>query len=65
MRRRYCLKSDIDSVNYYCHSFSSRVPINQFLLGENWENDEIEKTNKEIWLQAALIPGSKNTVAEG
>lgn len=49
MRRRECLKSDIDSVNYLS-LFSSGVPINQFLFGGELGKrlDEIEKTNKAV-----------------
>ncbi|KAK3094134.1 hypothetical protein FSP39_024536 [Pinctada imbricata] len=49
MRRRECLKSDIDSVNYLS-LFSSAVPINQYLFGGDLGKklDEIEKTNKAV-----------------
>ena len=49
MRRRECLKADIDSVNYLS-LFSSAVPINQHLFGGDLGKklDEIEKTNKAV-----------------
>nr|XP_022312827.1 uncharacterized protein LOC111117880 isoform X1 [Crassostrea virginica] len=49
MRRRECLKGDIDSVNYLS-LFSSGVPINQYLFGGELGKrlDEIEKTNKAV-----------------
>ena len=49
MRRRECLKADIDSVNYLS-LFSSAVPINQHLFGGDLGQklDEIEKTNKAV-----------------
>ncbi|KAK3108634.1 hypothetical protein FSP39_012171 [Pinctada imbricata] len=49
MKRRECLKKDIDSVNYLS-LFSSAVPINQYLFGGDLGKklDEIEKTNKAV-----------------
>ncbi|XP_062581783.1 uncharacterized protein LOC134243542, partial [Saccostrea cucullata] len=49
MRRRECLKGDIDSVNYLS-LFSSGVPINQYLFGRELGKRlvEIEKTNKAV-----------------
>lgn len=49
MRRRECLKSDIDSVKFLS-LFSSEVHINQFFFGGELGKrlDEIEKTNKAV-----------------
>jgi hypothetical protein len=58
MRRRECLKSDIDCVNYLS-LFSSGVPANQFLFGGELGKrlDEIEKTNKAV----SKVMTNKNT----